>query len=371
MERAIGALVDGLIEGKTVEPFDAFRLLQLAGAESDIVGTALRVLDRLRSHDGAARQNLVILIRELSGWILRDLPATTRLASAQKVLAWAREHGLSSIAGVPELERLSTYATSVQADGAGADVSNPERRDQERERLPTFSGRPSRLWAYLTELASKVSSDDEIARQITLSASKVTPGDRIAFLAALVGVPGDHDIVRWHSEGLVTALRTIVVEWHTSGAVRQWAAKSLPGFVERHFPALVAYEQTARVTLEQLFSLPAVDEPATLLLGGLAGSLEKLDAAQLFGIADALSTVLEDDEILDVLRWSIDRLSDVSAFGATPRLPTDVDGMVAEFLFSLFGSVDKRKRWRAAHVARKLLGRNRRDLADACVFRPS
>lgn len=367
IERAIGPLVDGLRAGKRGRPRDWFWLLRLAPLDSDVVSAALRILEHLRSAGTPARQDLATIVRELSEWILRDLPCPTRASSAEAVLAWARASGLSSLAGVSDLETLKTYVATVQMPPSAVHVTQPERRQDKRDSLPVFSGRVSTIGTYLTELASHVSSDRELAARITASATKVAPQKRVAFLTELVGLPSDHRVVSWHADALVTALRSVLVEWRTSGAVMHWAAGALPTFVEQHFPALVAHEDTARVALEQLFSLPTVDQPASLLLRGLAGSLDSLDAAQLFGIADALSTVLGEGEIEQLLRWSVGRLCDVTALGTPPPLPSDDDGMVASFLFALFGNVDKRKRWRAAHIARALLSRGRQKLADELV----
>ena len=142
-----------------------------------------------------------------------------------------------------------------------------------------------------------------------------------------------------------------------------WATEAVPKFVENHFVSLVADERQAREALEGLFALPYASDAASLLLRGLAAHLENLDAVQLFGIADALASLLENQEVQAILSWSIERLE----AGTTPlwSIPTgDRESTLASFLFAFFGNVDKRKRWRAAHAARAIIGSEDQVLVD-------
>jgi hypothetical protein len=60
---------------------------------------------------------------------------------------------------------------------------------------------------------------------------------------------------------VIEGLGRLLHRWRHSGTIAAWASSGVPNFVEQHFVALVAYEQTARATLRSLFALPFVKDP--------------------------------------------------------------------------------------------------------------
>jgi hypothetical protein len=366
-------LVDAALKSDFIAPTDALWLMRLVGEHADISSRVLAILDKIRKKGRSGRPELATVLGHVASWVARDLSPDIRLTAARGIVAWADTTGNGGLAGVQELRRVVRYADSVQSpppadqfspigvehptDGPRKNVAPPKRAAD----LPTR----------LTELLEQFPSVGDVTAYIVSAGRATNPSERVAFLDTLTNLPSDHRAVRWQAEAVVTGVGRLLHEWRNSGPVARWASARIPVFVEQHFIALVAYEQTARAALQALLTLPFAGDPGLALLQGLTSHIESLTPNQLFAVADALGSILPDEELLDVLQWSVTRLEGGADPGAAPDLPLGADETLAAFLFAVFGSFDKRKRWRAAHAARAMLGPGRQGLVDALMTKVS
>ena len=108
----------------------------------------------------------------------------------------------------------------------------------------------------LAELVGNVGSDREIAAFIEAAGVAAGPTRRIQFLEALISLPSDHRLVRWHPEALLIALERLLQAWHGSGVVAQWAARLRSLSLRSKTCSLVAYTDSAAGTLFAALSRP-------------------------------------------------------------------------------------------------------------------
>jgi hypothetical protein len=359
-----------LVRGATAHGFlrerDGFWLLRLAGERHDIASPSIHLLEALRGRGPSASGEVIRMLDELASWVERDHPFPGRATAARRIADWAQAAGLADASSPRRLRALADYVDSVAAD-TGHDDDSFEWRSRETPREPVPLAGPNDLAIRFDELASRYASDAEIEEYTVNCGLAVGLSTRVEFLDALIGIPSTHPAMRWHAGSIVSALGRLLSRWRNSGRVAAWASDGIPRLVEEHFAGFVAFEEYARATLESVLALPFVTEPDALLLRGLASNLDDLRAGQLYAIAAALASSLSDHDVEDVLTWSMGRLEGDNPPPPTPELPDGADKTLADFFFGVFGSMDRRKRWRAAHAARAIVDASRQPLVDALV----
>jgi hypothetical protein len=359
-----------LVRGATASGFlpvrDGFWLLRLAGERHDIAGSAVRLLEGLRERGASARREIIGILDDVARWVERDQPFPARAAAARRIADWAQAAGFGDTSGPGRLRALGEYAASVGGRPADDDESYEWRsREAHHEDLPL--ARATDLADRLDELGSRYAGNAEFEEYTVNSGLALGPSARVAFLQALVGIPSTHRVMRWYAGAMASALGRLLAQWRTSTRVAAWAPEGIPRFVEEHFAGLVAFEEHARAALESVLILPFVVEPGALLLRGLASNLDGLSAGQLYAIASAVASSLSDQDLEEVLTWSMGRLEGEEPVPPTTGIADTADQTLADFFFAVFGSMDRKKRWRAAHGARSIVDRSRQGFVDALV----
>lgn len=360
-----------LVRGATAQGYlrvrDGFWLLRLAGERHDISASSLHLMDTLRRQNSSTRREIVWMLNEVARWIERDQPFPARAAAARRIADWAQVAGFAEASGPRRLRELADYAASVGGDHPRDDDSFEWRsRASPKEPIPLAT--PVDLVDRLDELSNRYGGNSEFEEYVVKSGLAVGPGSRVAFLEALVGVPSTHRAMRWHTAAMVSALDRLLARWRNSTRIATWALKGIPRLVEEHFTGFVAFEESAEASLEAVLRLPFVAQPASLLLRGLASNLNDLRAGQLYAIASAVSSSLSQEDLEDALTWSMSRLDGEDEPRPTGGLSDTEHETVADFVFAVFGSMDRRKRWRAAHAARAIAA-SHSDFLDALVRR--
>lgn len=366
LRTSVWPLVRGATAQGFLRPRDGFWLLRLAGERHDIATSSLHLLDGLRRQSPSARREIVRILDESARWIERDQPFPARVGAARRIADWAQAAGFADASGPRRLRALADYAASVGGNQARDDDSFEWRsRGVPEEVVPLAS--PADLADRLNELNDRYASSSEFEEYTVNSGLSVGPSARVAFLEALVGLPSPHRAMRWHAAAMVSALNRLLARWRNSSLVAAWASEGIPRLVEEHFAGFVAFEEYAQAALELVLRLPFVAEPGALLLRGLASNLNDLSAGQLYAIASAVASSLSGEDLEDALTWSMSRLEGKDAPRPTRGLSDSEDETVADFLFAVFGSMDRRKRWRAAHAARAIVDTSRQEFVDALV----
>ncbi len=371
-ERRVGlqTSVWPLVRGATAQGFlrvrDGFWLLRLAGERHDIATSCIHLLGVLQRQGQAVRHEIVRILDEVARWIERDQPFPARAEAARRVADWAQAAGFAEASGTRRLRALAEYAASVgRIDARDDDSFEWRARAVPKEAVPL--ARPVDLADRLDELGNRYAGSSEFEEYTVNSGLAVGPSARVAFLEALVALPSTHRAMRWHAAAMVSALDRLLVRWRTSSRVAMWASEGIPRLVEEHFAGFVAFEEFAQAALELVLRLPFVAQPGALLLRGLASNLNDLSAGQLYAIASAVASSLSEEDLEDALTWSMSRLEGEEAPPPTRGLSDTEDQTLADFLFAVFGSMDRRKRWRAAHAARAIVDTSHQEFVDALV----
>jgi len=262
--------------------------------------------------------------------------------------------------------QLADHAAVIRAQATPSAISRIEQRTDSVEKLRPSLATPDDLPEQLRLLAESYVSDEAVAAYLIDSGSALAPRHRLAFLQALSSMLPTDRVMHWYSRGVSWGLSALVGEWKRSAPIISWAREGIPSFIENNFVALIGRERQASSGLDHLFALPLGDDATTILLRAVASSLDEMSSHQLFAVAESLASLLADEEVRDSMLWSIERLECV-ARTALVGLPVTPEQTLAQFLFAIFGNIDKRKRWRAAHAARLLLRYGDQTLTDSLV----
>jgi hypothetical protein len=362
--------ITSLIQGATAREFIGqdvgISLLLVGGERMNVFEAAVPMLDRLKAQGRGGRSALIRAIDELSRRIRRDLAVWSRPTQARLLADWAAQAGAPTLASVQEAARLADFVDSIGASRASSADNRIEQRTSSVEKPRPSLATPDDLSEQLTLLAESYVSDEAVAAYVTDSGRALAPRDRLAFLQALGSLLPTDRVMRWYSRGVSWGMSDLVSEWRRSAPIISWAKEGVPAFIENNFVELIGRERQEGSGLDHLLALPLGDDATTILLRAVASSLDELGSRQLFAVAASLASLLADDEVRDSLLWSIARLEAVPRT-ALVGLPVTPKQTVAHFLFAIFGNVDKRKRWRAAHAARSLLKCGDQMLTDSLV----
>jgi hypothetical protein len=354
------------MEAEFIEPADTLPLLRLGGERFDIVNASMPILDRLRQDGSASATALRSAVGYVAQWIERDLSLEARPRRGRDFVDWADSVGLGAVPSVERVRTMVEYAAPPAAR-EGRPEFTMEASVERPEDLPVGVGAEGISHA-LDELLSRYATDDEIAAFIAEAGRSVAPTERKDFLEALVELPIENRAVRWHPEAVIRGLGRLLAEWRTSGLVRHWTEERLPLLVERNLPNLLAYDHTAAQNLRGLLGLPIATNTTALLLRAVANHVDELRAPQILAIAEATSTTLDGGDLLAFAEcWSVSRLEREIPVPPQPALPAEADAVLAAFVFAIFGNVDKRKRWRAAHATRRIIDNGRQSLVGSLV----
>ncbi len=366
IEDSIAPLVLGSTAHGFVRADIGASLLQIAGDRLNLFEAVVPLLERLKSQGEPGRAGLIHTIDELSLRIRRDLALWSRGSQARQLAEWALQAGLASRSSVKALERLADYtevARVVQTSSAGGRI---ERRAPDQESVWPTLATADNLRDQLEALAEGYPTDDVIAAYIVDSGRAIAPRARVAFLEVLGSLLPADRIMRWHSRGVSQGLCDLVRDWRRSAPTMRWAKVGVPAFIEGNLVALIGRDMETDSGLDRLLALPLGEDTTTLLLRAVAASLDEMSSHQLFAVAGSLAALLNDGQVANSVLWSISRLES-SARAVVEGLPSTYEDTISAFLFALFGNVDKRKRWRAAHFARSLLQHESQSQTDAMM----
>lgn len=382
---------------------EGLHLLRLAAERFDVSENAVRLMERVRTLGASARPRLVVMIKDVSAWVRRDVPLNRRWRAAFRVVEWADAKGVGTLPGVAELRELLRFLEplSDEEDEASRSYSSSPEPDPEYEarlRKEEESEANASAEALREALAdakegrfddllerhdiymrgsyrTERNNDPDFLKEIQAA---VPPSARERYLDALTDL-GDDALtarLRMH-EGLPEALHRALDAWRGSSAARAWTTRGIRKLLNTHLPDIVAYDYNARQNLRTLLSLPGLEETITsLLLPAVAEHAEGLDARSLYDVADVLVADLSPDKQGEALAWSVVRSEERIARdrGSLPNLSSgpnsgDAPEALAGFLWAAFGHPWKPVRWRAAHATRSLCRLPSPDLLRALISR--
>ncbi|MDX5895208.1 ATP-binding protein [Rubrobacter radiotolerans] len=381
---------------------EGLHLLRLAAERFDVSEDAVRLMERVRTLGASARPRLVAMIKDVSTWVLRDVPLNRRQQAASRVVKWADDKGVGTLPGVAKLREVLRFLETLSGEENESTSSsssirpNPEYEARLRKEEESEANASAEALREALADAQEGKFDDLLQRRDTYERGSyraersgdpdflnevwavVPPSSRERYLDALTDL-GDDALtarLRMH-KGLPEALHRALDAWRGSSAAQAWTTRGIRKLLDTHLPGIVAYDYNARQNLRVLLSLPGLKETITsLLLPAVAEHVEGLDARSLYDVADVLVADLSPDKQGGALAWSIERSEEriVRDRGSLPDLPLEPTSdqaheALAGFLWAAFGHPWKPVRWRAAHAARSLLLLPSPDLLRALVLR--
>ncbi|MDP3630644.1 MAG: ATP-binding protein [Actinomycetota bacterium] len=366
VEDSVTSLIHGATSHDFLDQKTGVSLLVLGGERLSLFEAAEPLLERLKAQGPGGRACLVKAIDELSLRIRRDVALWSRPREARLLSDWATAAGMSSLESIQEVARLADYADAMRVEVSAGTNELLEQRSNGRDRpLPPLATAGD-LRDQLKALAETYVSDEVVATYVVDSGRALAPRDRLAFLEAIGSLLPTDRVMVWYARGVSRAFAELLNKWRRSTPVIRWARMGVPSFIESNFAELIGRDREAGSGLDHLLALPLGDDTTTILLRAVASALDELSAHQLFAVARSLASLLADTEVREVLLWSIARLESTTRSTVT-GLPDTPEGTLAQFLFAFFGSVDKRKRWRAAHAARSIVRDGNQALVDALM----
>jgi hypothetical protein len=162
--------------------------------------------------------------------------------------------------------------------------------------------------------------------------------------------------------------------WSDYPTVADWAARHLPGVIERTLPHLFGMNYRDPEALEDLLGLLAVttERKIDLLLRAVERHGDSLSGSILITLTGVMGRLAEPGAraayVTGLLDHTRGALSQPAANGVMGAMALhDEDEAFARFLFGVMGDVDRRVRWKASHAARGLLLEGHTGFAGAFI----
>lgn len=357
IEQGVPSLATAAVKRGFVEPRQALWLLSLAGERIDLVRIGLPALEQLAHGGVAKRPDLARVVSELALRIRRDIPIASRADQADRLLSWLEQQGLTHLGGASDLQKLRDYARrpTPRKRAPGEEAVAIVEDDVGKIKALVAAGASDTLAEVperLDELFASFAADADIERYLDSVANRLKPSERVAFLTALVELPSVSPASRFHAHPLTRTFARFVDQWKTIREVDEWRESGVREFVERHLESLIGYDYYGEEPLAELVRRNVVDAPTTLVASATARRLSDLGPFQLFRVAEAFAETISANEVAEVFDATLTSLEQEDV--AIPALPEGPIDTLASFLFALFGDMDKRVRWRAAHMTRAI-----------------
>lgn len=218
---------------------------------------------------------------------------------------------------------------------------------------------PTRLAAALEALLSQCRSGGEYVSSAALlkyARAAVRTSQRKQHLDVLLGL--DDEIM--HGDQLA-ALLDALDDWAGTPAIDAWARTHLPELLTERLPKFLRYLPWDDVYFSRALRRAGLSNTQLqdVLLSGLERHGGVLSSARIFAAVGVIGTSLDPAHALGFATWYIERLADRLPDNAReaqdvadpPKSPLEA---VGRFLFAFMSDIDQRKRWRAAHAARRL-----------------
>jgi hypothetical protein len=357
IEHGIPPLITAAAECGFVQPRQGLSLLRLAGERTGPIRTGLPILEPLAGGGATTRPDLARVIAELALWIRRDSPIASRANQANELFSWLEARGLTHLAGASDLRELRDYALRPPAQGRPTreEVVAVVEDDVSKTEVHVTAGASDTLAEVpgrLDDLFGTFAADVDIERYLESVANRLKPSERVAFLKALAELPSVSRASRYHARPISRTFARFVDEWKAIREVDEWRESGVREFVETHLESLIGYDYSGGEPLAELIQRNVVHDPATLVASATARRLSDLSPFQLFRVADTLAEAIPPNEVAAVFDATLTSLEpEIVVIPALPKGPTET---LASFLFALFADMDKRVRWRAAHVTRAI-----------------
>jgi hypothetical protein len=348
-----------------LNPLEGLALLRLTGEEYDISADVIPLLEQLSQSGIGARSKLSQVSDTISQWIRRDVPLSSRQASAKRILEWFEKNGLSGLPGLPELREIPAFLNSVRNAHDVENASVYQREESKADRIHDLlesanDGNLDTFAERLMALRQLSYGGKHVTDFVTIFGRAVKPSQRLDCLEQLVAAAADPLL----ANDLIESLRGLLSEWVNHLGVREWLPNGVPRLIENSLPGLILYEYEAADHLRTTLSLPGLSGQtrSQLLLPAVAKHLNLLSPRGLYSLAEALVEALPAEATRDTLVWALDKTEGHFSRHNRPlpalATPAEVEtssATLAHFFWSMFGHIDKRVRWRALHSARFII----------------
>jgi len=202
-------------------------------------------------------------------------------------------------------------------------------------------------------------------------AARVPIADRVDHLDALLGV----QLSTSEEEQIPVHVNRQLEDWNGSPAVVQWGIANRETVLIRFLPTLTQYLKygDAKAIKEVLGQLGTNDESiAKVLINAVERHVDYFDAATIYSLVGVIIPYCEKADAETVLTWYSGRLFDRIPLDDREEwipddVPADLWESIARFVYSQLSDIDVRKRWRAAHVLRRLARVGEQSILDKTI----
>jgi hypothetical protein len=354
LARGVPPLVRAATSANFLEPREAIWLLRLAGERFGPVTDSIPALDRLVARGASYRPELAQAISELALWVRRDVPVEARLRESEALLAWVEQQSLAHVNGISELRDLRDYARDA-IDGQERAIVSVEFTASDDEAAPnlpigTSEDALADLNCNFDDLALRRSNTDLETYLNNLAVGR-EGSDRVAFLQGLAELPIASRTAVLRASLVARIFVRYLNRWRNTPEVEAWRETGLREFVDRYLDALIGsdYYDEDEQAMSEFSAIDGIDRPMSLIMSSVAGRLSELSSYKLFRVAESFAAEVSHHEIAAVVDRLLANLEPEQVL--PPELPSERSEALALFLFACFADMDKRVRWRAAHIA--------------------
>lgn len=346
-------ITKGAVTAGTLPPLVAVHLLGFTDTD-EYLPRAICCLDALHQGGSGSTIELHQALGLVSHRIRLHFAPRDRARAAHQVLTWAKDRGMESVPGVPELAALAAFLEKLPTP-ARAKGSEPQFRPKRPAvRRPAQPRTIAQALRQIQSVWTSTRERDDVLTAVAGASQIASPSDRLKLLAGL----GTIDFGFYGRSVEVQAIASFLERWRHDAAVIGWFRTEAPAVAVRLLrpdphggpPDSTGLSVFCRLVREHLGSGVAV-------LGEiLSAELPRLGAEELYRTARILSEGLESTATAQALDWSLTRLEQrLLPRAPAPPLTLNLPTALARFLFALMGHPKYATRWTTLHVARGLV----------------
>lgn len=349
-----GPAISAAVETGYLHPSDGLALLGLLDEDAVLSPHATEFLERVAEQEGGSR--LADEVAHLSQWIRKDNLPGARESSAEKLYAWSAERNLD---GLEAVRALKPYFELVEAHDESP--PRPERATRAKRFEP--KAKPPQLQeesvealeAWLSELTDLLIGEDGVSAALEAVSGDLPHGKRVLIFEALAGLPSDHSLFRFSGKAVLGFIGRQLERWSGNTKLRSWRDQHLRSLLVHQLPNLIRYPESSEDSLDQVALLLGDNDAAGAAIEAAEASIERLRASSLYALGTRVVLALPQDQRAEYLDWSLRYFEEDKTLPNPLATDLTKPAVLANLLWALFANPEKSVRWKAAHVARRLI----------------
>lgn len=347
VEDTIALVAKAAVTSAQIDGHDALGLAKLSRHPDDHLDVILTACEQLRVEGPTQADRLKRAVDELTSFLGRDVSADARSRAVRRAMEWSATQDLPQADSLDYVRGLAALLTDRPR--ASSRYPSTERDDLPSDFvLDVFDD--DAVSRFFDDSTHRYASSEDVSAVLERSLAPLPPRHRVRALDRLLDLMGT--VSASVDRALVNVIQQRIAGWQQTAGIDGWLAENIDRLASEHIATLLTVEGDRLDNWRVELRFP--DSPSSLqaVCNAVATNLAEFTAVQLIALAEYIASALGENAQLALAQ------SLLAGLGVEDDLVTQSQSLgedLAAFCWELFGSRDRRVRWRAAHAARHML----------------